>query len=178
VKILKILVTWYSGTGNTEKIAKAINEGITGHDVDLLPVNDVDPTSLNSYDLVFLGSGLYGFNVSRKITKLVKKAPQLPSKFAYFQTHENPQPNPYPDAFSSINKIIEPANCEVLGQFDCTGENLVEKAEEQRQARWGTLAPDERKKSEESFFNLVKGHPNEKDFENAKNFATSIINKL
>ncbi|MHA1256481.1 MAG: flavodoxin family protein [Promethearchaeota archaeon] len=52
---MKILVTWYSGTGNTEKIAKAINEGITGHDVDLLPVNDVDPTSLNSYDLVFLG---------------------------------------------------------------------------------------------------------------------------
>ncbi|MHA1256480.1 MAG: hypothetical protein ACTSPS_12855 [Promethearchaeota archaeon] len=40
------------------------------------------------------------------------------------------------------------------------------------------MAPDERKKSEEAFLNLVKGHPNEKDFENAKNFATSIINKL
>lgn len=166
MKILKILITYYTGTGNTEKIAKAIKEGITGHDVDLLPVKDVDPTSLNSYDLVFLGSGLYGFNVSRKIAALVKKAP------------ENPQPNPYPDSFSSVNKIIEPANCEVLGQFDCCGENLVEKAEEQRQARWGRMAPDERKKSEEDFLNLVKGHPNEKDFETAKNFATSIINKL
>ena len=92
MRILKILVTYYTGTGNTEKIAKAIKEGITGHDVDLLPVKDVDPTSLNSYDLVFLGSGLYGFNVSRKIAALVKKAPELPSKFAYFHTHENPQP--------------------------------------------------------------------------------------
>jgi len=173
VKILKILVTWYSGTGNTEKIAKAIKEGITGHDVDSLPVNDVDPTSLNSYDLVFMGSGIYGSNVSRKITALVKKAPQLPSKFAYFQTHENPGSNPYPDAFSSINKIIEPANCEVLGQFDCTGENLVEKAEQQRQALWGTYTPEEKKKAEEVWLNLVKGHPNEEDLENAKKFAVS-----
>ena len=178
MKNLKILITWYSGTGNTEKIAKAIKEGITGHDIDFLPVKDVDPTSLNSYNLVFLGSGLYGFNVSRKIAALVKRAPELPSKFAYFHTHENPQPNPYPDSFSSVNKILEKSNCQVLGQFDCCGENLVEKAEEQRQARWGTMAPDERKKSEEAFLNLVKGHPNKKDFENAKNFATSIITKL
>lgn len=178
MKILKILVTWYSGTGNTEKISKAIKEGITGHDVDSLPVNDVDPTSLNSYDLVFMGSGIYGSNVSRKITALVKKAPQLPSKFAYYYTHAAPQPNPYPNSFKSVNKIIEKANCQVLGQFDCCGENIVEKAEEQRQAFWSRLTPDERKKAEENFVNLVKGHPNEEDCETAKNFAISIINKL
>jgi len=178
VRILKILITYYSGTGNTEKVAKAMNEVITGHDVDLLRVNDVDPTSLSSYDLVFIGSGLYGFSISRKLTNLVKKAPQLPSKFAYYYTHERPGPNPYPDCFSSINKIIEPANCEVIGQFDCTGENLVEKAEQQRQAMRSRLSPEERKKSEEDWLNLVKGHPDAKDLENAKNYAISIINKL
>ena len=175
---MKILITYYSGTGNTKKVAEAMNEGITGHDVDLLPVNDVDPTSLNSYDLVFIGSGLYGFNISRKLTALVKKAPQLPSKFAYYYTHEAPQPNAYPDCFKSVDKILEPANCEVLGKFDCTGENLVEKAEEQRRAMWSRLSPEEAKRSEENWLNLVKGHPDTKDLENAKEFATSIINKL
>ena len=178
MRILKILITYYSGTGNTKKVAEAINEGITGHHVDLLPVNDVDPSSLNSYDLVFIGSGLYGFNVSRKLTNLVKKAPQLPSKFAYYYTHENPQPNAYPDCFKSIDKIIENANCEVLGQFDCTGENLVEKAEQQRQALWNTYTPEKKKQAEENWLNLVKEHPDAKDLENAKNFAISIINKL
>ena len=175
---LKILVSYYTGTGNTEKVAKAIKEGITGHDVDLSPVKDVDPNSLNSYDLVFLGSGIYGFNASRKLMTLVKKAPELPTNFAYFYTHEAPQPQAYSDAFKSVNKIIEKCNCELLGMFDCCGENLVEKAEEQRQAYRSTLTPEERKKAEGNFLNLVKGHPNAEDLENAKNFANSIVNKL
>lgn len=175
---MKVLITYYTGTGNTEKVANAIKEGITGYDIDLLPVSDVDPTSLNTYDLVFLGSGVYGFNVSRKLTGLIKKAPQLTSNFAYFYTHEAPAPNAYPDAFKSISKILEKHGCKVLGMFDCCGENLVEKAEEQRQAFRSRLTPEERKKAEEEFLNLVKGHPDAKDLENAKNFTNSIINKL
>ncbi|MCJ7651570.1 MAG: flavodoxin domain-containing protein [Candidatus Lokiarchaeota archaeon] len=53
---MKILVTYYSDTGNTEKIAVAIKNGLEEQEVDLIPVKEVDPTSLNSYDLVFLGS--------------------------------------------------------------------------------------------------------------------------
>ena len=175
---MKILVAYFSTTGNTEKVAKAIKEGITGHDVDLLPVKSIDPNSLGSYDLVFLGSGIFAFNVSRKLTALVKKAPQLPPKFVYFYTHESPQQGAYPDCFKSVNKIIEKSNCEVLGVFDCCGENLVEKAEEQRQAFRSRLTPDERKKAEEDFLKLVKGHPDAEDLENAKNFASLILNKI
>jgi flavodoxin len=175
---LKILVAYFSTTGNTEKVAKAIKEGITGHDVDLLDVKSIDPNSLNSYDLVFLGSGIFAFNVSRKLTALVKKAPQLPSKFVYFYSHEAPQQGAYPDCFKSVNNIIEQSNCEVLGVFDCCGENLNEKAEEQRQMFRTRLSPEEVKKAEEDFLNLVKGHPDAQDLENAKNFAASIINKI
>ena len=175
---LKILVAYFSNTGNTEKLAKAIQEGITGHDVDLSPVKSVDPDLLNSYDLVFLGSGIYAFNASRKLMTLVKKAAQLPSKFAYFYTHEAPQQGAYPDSFNSVTKIIEKCNCEVLGVFDCCGENLVEKAEEQRQAFYSTLTPEKKKQAIEDHLNLVKGHPDAEDLENAKNFAKSIINKF
>ncbi|MFX0070655.1 MAG: hypothetical protein ACFFAO_06150, partial [Candidatus Hermodarchaeota archaeon] len=113
-----------------------------------------------------------------KIATLVKKAPKLPNKFAYFYTQEAPDLNKFPDAFSSVNKIIEKYNCQVLGEFKCCGENLVEKAEEQRLAFRSQLSLEERKKAEEDFLNLVKGHPNAKDLENAKNFAISILSKL
>ena len=175
---MKILVACFSTTGNTEKVAKAISEGITGHEVELLDVKGTDPISLGSYDLAFVGSGLFGFNVSRKLTTFVKKIPELPSKFAYFYTHGSPQQGAYPDCFKSVNKIIEKVNCEVVGTFDCCGENLVEKAEEQRQASRSKLPPEEKKKAEEDFQNLVKGHPDTQDLENAKKFAASIVSKL
>lgn len=175
---MKVLIVYFSGTGNTTKVANAIKEGIVGHDVDLLASGDVDPATLNSYDLVFLGSGIYGFNVSRKLTGLIKKAPQLPKNFAYFYTHEASAPNAFPDSFKSISKILEKSDCQLLGIFDCTGENLVEKAEEQRQAFRSRLTPEEKKKAEDDFNNFVKGHPDAKDLENAKDFAVSIINKL
>ncbi|MFX0187170.1 MAG: flavodoxin family protein [Candidatus Hodarchaeota archaeon] len=175
---MKILVAYFSTTGNTEKVAKAIKEGITGHEVDLLDIKGADPSLLGSYDVAFIGSGLFAFNVSRKLTAFVKKAPELPPKFVYFYTHENYERGCYPDCFNSIDKIIEKSNCEVLGTFDCCGENLVEKAEEQRRAAWSTFTPEEQKIAEERWLNLVKGHPDVQDFENAKNFATSIINKL
>ena len=171
---LKILITYYSGTGNTEKIAYAIKEGITGHDVDLFPVKQVDPTILSSYDIVFVGSGIYGFAINRKIMRLIKKALELPSKFVYFYTHESS--NPWPDAFKSIRGILEKNNCEVLDEFECCGENL-KATEEQRQAAMKNLPPEKKKEMNEHY-KMVKGRPNSKDLENAKQFAKLIIKKL
>ncbi len=175
---MKILVAYFSTTGNTEKIAKAIKEGITGHEVDLISIKEADPNSIGVYDLVFIGSGLFAFNVSRKLPVFLKKISSLPPKFAYFYTHEAPQQGAYPNCFKSVNTIIEKSNCEVLGTFDCFGENLVEKAKEQREAMMSRLSPEERKKSEEAWLNLVKAHPDAQDLENAKSFARSIIEKL
>lgn len=173
---MKILVTYYSGTGNTERIAKAIKNALVDQDVDLFPVKEVDPSSLKSYDLVFLGSGIYGFNVNRKVTSLIKKSENLPSKFAYFYTHQSF--TPWPDAFKSVNKILGNFDCQILGEFDCCGENLVPNAKEQREAFLGGLTSEKRKEAEEIYLNHVKGHPDDTDCENAKNFAISILKKL
>lgn len=171
---LKILITYYSDTGNTEKVAYAIKEGITGHNVDLFPVKKVDPTILSSYDVIFLGSGIYGFAINRKITRLIKKALDLPSKFVYFYTHESS--NPWPDAFKSIRGILDKNNCEVLGEFECCGENL-KATEEQRQSAMKNL-PLEKKNEMNEHYKMVKGHPNDEDLENAKKFTQLIIKKL
>ena len=35
---LKILITFFSNTGNTEKVANSLKDGLTDHDVDMIPV--------------------------------------------------------------------------------------------------------------------------------------------
>ncbi len=171
---MKILVTYYSGTGNTEKVAYAIKEGITEHEVDLFPVKNVDPTILSSYDIIFLGSGIYGFAINRKISSLIKKALVLPSKFVYFYTHASL--NPWPDAFKSIKGILEKNNCDILGEFECCGENL-KTTDAQRQVAMKNLPPEKKKEMNEHY-KMVKGRPNDEDLENAKKFAQLIIKKL
>lgn len=173
---MKVLITYYSGTGNTKKIAHAIKEGLTDHEVDLFPVKEVNPVELGSYDLLFLGSGTYGFNVSRKITSLIKKAPSLPSNIAYFSTHESQKS--WPNAFKSVNDMLKDHDCKILGEFDCCGENLVEKAQEQREAMYSRMRLEEKAEAERIYQNLVKGRPNENDLNDARNFARVIIQKL
>jgi flavodoxin len=173
---MKVLITYYSGRGNTKKIANAIKEELSGHEVDLLPVKDANPAKLGSYDLLFLGSGTYGFNVSRKITSLIKKAPSLPANIAYFSTHESQKS--WPDAFKSVNEILKDYDCKILGEFDCCGENLVEKAQEQREAMYSRMRPEEKAEVERIYQNFVKGRPNENDLNDARNFTRVIIQKL
>ena len=81
---LKILITYYSKTGNTEKIAKSIGEGLKGEDVDLKPIKDVDASTLKNYDLIFLGSGIYASRVDKSLSQLVDAADELPKNFVFF----------------------------------------------------------------------------------------------
>jgi flavodoxin len=172
----RILVTYYTGTGNTEKVARAIRDGLNGHDVVLSPVKNVDPGTLSSYDIIFLGSGIYAFNVSRKLTTFIKKATSIPSNIAYFCTHESQKS--WPNAFKSIDKLLKDYNCRILGKFDCCGENLVEKAQEQREAMYSRMTSEEKAKAEYIHLNFIKGHPDERDLENAKYFAREMLKKI
>jgi hypothetical protein len=65
-----------------------------------------------------------------------------------------------------------------LGEFDCCGENLVEKAQEQREAMYSRMKPEEKAEAERIYRNFVKGRPNENDLNDARNFAREIIQKL
>jgi len=56
---MKFLIAFHPNTGNTGKVAKAVKKGITGHEVDLLNVKAIDPSSRGLYDLVFICSGIF-----------------------------------------------------------------------------------------------------------------------
>jgi len=175
VDYLKILITYFSNTGNTEKIAKSMKDGLMDYDLDLIHVKDVDPTTLSSYDIVFLGSGVYASRIDKSILIMIKKAvPDLPAKLAYFCTHASL--NLYQEPFKRINNIIKEHNCEIIGEFDCVGENLGIPLDTQL-AMLERLPEDQREKAKKDR-ERINGRPNEMDLENAKNFAISLVKNL
>ena len=168
---MKILVSYFSNTGNTEKVAKSIAEGLEGEDVELLKVEDTDPSSLKNYDLVVLGSGIYAGKVHKKVADLMKKVTEYPPKFAFFNTHQSP--TAYQKAFRRITKSIEESGSQVIGEFDCVGENLGMPKE--TTLKMLERLPEEERKKQEAYLESTAGRPNAQDLENAKAFGKSLI---
>jgi len=170
---LKILVTYYSQTGNTEKVAQGICEGCEGQEVEIKPIKEVDPSTLNDYGLVFLGSGIYASRVNKSLTDFIDAAKELPSKFVFFCTHASK--NAYQDGFKVVkNKIGEKSD--IIAEFDCCGDNIGI-PEAMRNSMLERLPPEKRKEAEEHQ-QWLQGRPNAEDIENAKKFAQSIIQKI
>ena len=71
----KILVLYYSRTGNTEKMAKAVAEGAkSGGDVEVEVNYHVDAESLGSYDAILIGSPTYHHDMPVDFKNLFEEA--------------------------------------------------------------------------------------------------------
>ncbi len=172
---LKILITFFSNTGNTEKVANSMKDGLTEHDVDMILVKEVDPKTLKSYDIVFLGSGVYASRIDKSLLTMIKKAvPDLPAKLVYFCTHMSLKL--YQEPFKRITNIIKEHDCQIIGKFDCVGENLGIPLDTQL-GMLEKLPEDQREKAIKDM-DKIKGRPNEMDLENAKNFTISLVKNL
>ena len=167
---MKILVCYFSNTGNTEKVAKSIAEGLEDENIEVLKIEDADPSNLKNYDLVVLGSGIYGGKLNKKVTDFMKEVSEYPPKFAFFNTHQSS--TAYQKAFKRIRSKLEESGSEVIGEFDCIGENLGMPKE----TILGMLAklPSEEKKRQEAKIEATKGHPDAQDLANAKAFGKSL----
>ena len=168
---MKILVCYFSNTGNTEKVAKSIADGLEGEDLELLKIEDADPSKLKNYDLVVLGSGIYGGKLNKKVIDFMKGVTEYPPKFAFFNTHQSA--TSYQKAFKRIRTKLEENKSKVIGEFDCVGENIGMPKE----TILGMLEklPPEEKKRQEAILAKTVGHPDAQDFENARAFGKSLI---
>jgi flavodoxin I len=172
---MKILITYFSNTGNTEKVAYSIKDGLKSNDVDIIPVKDVDPSKIAFYDLVILGSGIYASRIDKSLLNLIKKAvPNLPSKFAYFCSHASLEF--YQKPFYNLTKILAENGCKIIDEFDCIGDNIGIPLKT-RMAMLDRLPEDKKKKAQEDI-KKIKGRPNKEDLEQAKRFGQSLIDKL
>lgn len=69
----KILVTYYSSTGNTEKLAKAVAEGVesAGGQVTLKKVSELKVKDLVDYDGIIIGSPVYFGSMAAEVKKFI-----------------------------------------------------------------------------------------------------------
>ena len=72
----KILVAYYSASGNTKKMAEKIEETIkkSGIDTDLKNVEDVEANELTKYDGIVLGSPTYYGTMAYQVKKLLDES--------------------------------------------------------------------------------------------------------
>ena len=104
---MKAFIVYWSSTGNTEKVAIAIEKGLAGCGVEVTKrvVADASEDDFYDYDLVFLGSPTYMFMPPDPVINLIKdklklhgkrgdiklKSPKLPGKKAIvFVTYSGP----------------------------------------------------------------------------------------
>ena len=73
---MKALIIYESFFGNTEKIAKAIGEGIgTSMEVEVCKVTDVKPEQLEKVDLLIVGSATRAFRPSHETKRFLSHLP-------------------------------------------------------------------------------------------------------
>ena len=80
---MKALVAYYSESGNTEKLAKAIYDGITVPEKVIAPISEANA---NDGDVIFVGFPVQASSVPPKVEKFIKSVPEG-KKLAFFVTH-------------------------------------------------------------------------------------------
>ncbi|MHA2167020.1 MAG: flavodoxin family protein, partial [Candidatus Hodarchaeales archaeon] len=87
---MKVLITYFTVTKNTETIAKSIYDEVSSqnHEVDLKKIDEVTIETLYSYDLVFVGSACHDADIAKPAKRLLNNFPESPRfKLAGFATH-------------------------------------------------------------------------------------------
>jgi len=88
---MKSIIVYYSQSGNTKKIAQAVQQGVAGRSVrcDIARLKEISPDEFETYDLIGLGSPVWSCLPTPNLLAFIKSFPaSLKGKHAfYFCTH-------------------------------------------------------------------------------------------
>lgn len=166
---MKILITYSSKTGNTEKIAQAIHRGIPT--ATLLPISEI----INlDYDLIFVGGWIDRATFDQISLTLAKQI--FDKNVAYFFTlGAYPHSDHAKDCVKNIETLLKNNNNNVLGGYFCQGAidpNLIS---------WLSTLPSDHKMSpneeRRQRWEDAKSHPDQLDLDNATQFALNILSQ-
>jgi flavodoxin I len=170
---MKVLVSYFSQSGNTEKIAKGIwEEASQANETDLKKLEGVGTEDFAGYDFIFIGSPLHSANLAAPVKEFLTNIQAGSSqKMAGFITHfAAAYPNQDMDGFTEpIQSACKEKKIEYKGCFDCQGA-LTESLHEPVKKKLNL--------SDEAWEGMLKqmtGHPNEEDVEKAKAFAREAL---
>lgn len=136
---------------NTEKVAKAMAEEL---DASIWHPEDVDISSLEEYDMIGFGSGIYHGKHHKALWELAGRLPPANKAAFVFSTC-----GLWREGFhNSLREILVGKGYDIVGEFHCNG--------------WDTYGPLR------LIGGLKKGHPDAKDIERAQTFARNLANKM
>jgi flavodoxin len=156
--MLKILVTYFSQTGNTKKIAEAIYETLEGEKT-IKPLEEVE--GVDDYNLIFIGFPVHSHSVPYKVEIFLRKIP--PDKeIALFSTHGSLTGGRL-SREALEHAVVLASRAKVIGTFSCRGKTSLEAlkilSKSPEHEAWADMAAS------------ARSHPNERDLEDARAFA-------
>jgi len=162
---MKALVTYFSQTGNTKKLAHAIYDAIT-IEKELTPIQaDQD---IKGYDIIFCGFPVVAHSVPGKVHSFLKDIPEG-QNIVFFCTHGSRRGGQLP------RQAIEQAvglstKAKVLGAFGCQGQvsPKILEALSEKPEHWAWVEEAQ----------SAYGHPDAADLMDAKEFALRMIDKI
>lgn len=182
---MKILIAYYSETGNTEQVAQVMYEVLSeGHDVVLLRVGEVAVDRLGGFELVFLGAAVHDSDLAKPLKRVLEALPLNPGfKLAGFSTHAVyvPDGSAHKEelyerwagkCLPSFEDTCREKGIPFLGYFHCQGvaskpiEGFIHREIITSEEEWNEYLPELRK------------HPTPEDLQKAKDFARRIMDNL
>src|SRR5512138_2399725 len=162
---MKALVTYYSVTGNTEKLARAIFDAI--HiEKELMPILDVKQAA--GYDIIFVGFPVHAHSVPAKLLPFFKSLP-AGQKIALFCTHGSLRSGQLPRQ-ALEDAIGLSSRAKIVGTFNIRGrvdEQLLDALMTQAEHRaWAVEAQG------------AVEHPTDVDLADAREFAREVLAKI
>ena len=157
----KTLVTYFSRTGNTKKVAETIFEALDG-EKDLKPMDE--DLGVAEYSLVFIGFPVQSHSIPYKVEAFLKRVP-AGKKIALFCTHGS-LPGHKLSREALEYAVVLTSKAKVLGTFACRGKlslsalEVLGKSPEHQE--WIEMAAS------------ANTHPNETDLEEAVFFARQM----
>jgi len=141
---------------NTLKVSEAMAEEM---DADILSPEAVDANTIEQYDIIGIGSGIYFGKHHRSIFEFIRKIDTFSGKhvFVYYTSGFTKFPVLKEFEKPLVDELVK-KNVSILASFSCRG--------------WNTYGP----------FRIgggrSKGHPSSEDLENARQFARDLLSTL
>jgi len=119
---LKAAIVYYSGSGSTAKVAKAIHRGMSAStDCDLLRIKKADPKKMARYDLIGLGGPIWYFRETGNLKAFVWKMPEMPGKPVFLFCAHGSEPIGF---FNSLGESVMKKKMKIIGWNDWFGSVL------------------------------------------------------
>jgi len=162
---MKVLVAYYSETGNTEKVAQSIYEGLGFVEKKIASIKDAPRAA--QFDVIFVGFPVQNHSVPAVVEKFLKRIP-AGKKVAFFATHGSLRGGELAvTAFYYACSLT--ANKKVLGTYGCRGKvkpKMIEALMKRPQDKYWALEAQS-----------ATGNPDEADCEDARKWAWWMLMK-